>query len=252
MGSARATPPGVRPGAPGPCRGGRLQSSRPPEATDTARPISLVLDIGQGAGLAGASGVRPFLPPLLAGGLASADVGLDFDGTSWEFLERPPFLLVVVVLAAASYALDRRAAAARHPGDRGDDDPARAGDARDEPAPRRNLVEAAMALPAGMLLFAASLAEGGHPDWPGLVAGAACALLGYFSVALLLARARARVEAGAAGLFDLYAAAFAVALAAVAILLPPAGYVALAGFALLAVRARAAAGRKYQGLRILR
>ena len=43
--------------------------------------MSLFLDIGTGAGLASAHGVRPFLPPLLAGGLARGDIGIDFDGT---------------------------------------------------------------------------------------------------------------------------------------------------------------------------
>ena len=59
-----------------------------PEATGPgAAPMSLFLDIGQGAGLAGATGVRPFLPPLLAGALAREDAGIDFDGTDWSFLE---------------------------------------------------------------------------------------------------------------------------------------------------------------------
>ena len=31
----------------------------------------------------------PFLPPLLAGALARGDVGIDFDGTDWSFLESP-------------------------------------------------------------------------------------------------------------------------------------------------------------------
>ncbi len=69
--------------------------------------MSLFLDIGTGAGLAGATGVRPFLPPLLAGALARGDVGIDFDGTDWSFLESPAFLAAVLVLALASYALDR-------------------------------------------------------------------------------------------------------------------------------------------------
>ncbi len=69
--------------------------------------MSLFLDIGTGAGLAGATGVRPFLPPLLAGALARGDMGIDFDGTDWSFLESPVFLAAVVGLAVASYAVDR-------------------------------------------------------------------------------------------------------------------------------------------------
>src|ERR687894_811992 len=41
-------------------------------------PMNLFLDIGTGAGLASSTGVRPYLPPLLAGGLARADTGIDF------------------------------------------------------------------------------------------------------------------------------------------------------------------------------
>src|SRR2546423_15388106 len=70
--------------------------------------MSLFLDIGQGAGLASASGVRPFLPPLLAGALARGDIGLDFDGTGYHFLEAPGFLLAVLPLAVVAYALDLR------------------------------------------------------------------------------------------------------------------------------------------------
>ena len=50
------------------------------------------MDIGTGAGLAGATGVRPYLPPLPTGALRGADTGIDFDGTDWSFLESPVFL----------------------------------------------------------------------------------------------------------------------------------------------------------------
>src|SRR2546423_15720486 len=70
--------------------------------------ISLFLDIGQGAGLAGASGVRPFLPPLLAGALARGDIGIDFSGTDYHFLEKPAFLAAVFALPVLAYAADRR------------------------------------------------------------------------------------------------------------------------------------------------
>src|SRR3954452_10707774 len=102
---------------PFPARGRRLSSWRlvsvPPSA------IALFMDIGQGAGTAGASGVRPFLPALLTGALARSDSGIDFDGTDYSFLESSGFLLVVLVLAVAVYAVNRRAETSPQPVVRG-------------------------------------------------------------------------------------------------------------------------------------
>ena len=39
-----------------------------------------------------------------------ADAGIDFDGSGWQFLESPGFLLAVVALAAASYGAERSGA----------------------------------------------------------------------------------------------------------------------------------------------
>jgi hypothetical protein len=198
-----------------------------------AATISLFLDIGQGAGLAGASGVRPFLPPLLAGALARGDIGVDFSGTSYDFLESSGFLLAVLALAFVAYVLDRR-----RPG----------GGARD-PA---MLFLGAVALVVGALLFAGSLAEGHHQGWPGLLAGAACAALGYLAVALLFSRARRRIEGSAAALLSVYADGIALVLAALAIWVQPVGILAVIVFAVLIARARASGDRKYEGLRVLR
>jgi hypothetical protein len=204
----------------------------------TASPrMSLFLDIGQGAGVSGATGVRPFLPTLLTGALASQDAGVDFDGTDYSFLEKPWFLFVILLLTAAAYALGRRRAAGS--GQRAGRDPVAVG-------------SAVIGLVLGALLFAGSLADHGHSSWWGLPAGIACAALGYLAIAALFARARARVEAGAASLIDLYAEGIALAIAALSLFVEPAGYAALVLFLVLLVRSRGEGAQKYGGLRILR
>ena len=181
--------------------------------------------------------MRPFLPPLLAGALARANVGLDFDRSPFAFLEQGPFLLVVFALAVAAYAVDRRRAH-RRPGQQ----------ARDPLV----AVLGAVAVTIGALLFAGSLAAGGYEPWPGLVAGALCAGLGYAAAASLFGRVRRRLDPGAAAFLPAYADAAALAIAAVAVFVPPLSLVALVAFGVLLVRGRRRGQGKYQGLRILR
>ncbi len=200
--------------------------------------MSLFFDIGQGAGLAGSSGVRPFLPPLLAGALARNDAGIDFDGTSYSFLESPGFLLAVFVVAALAYALERRRVEHGAP-----------------PVDASTPVElaiGALGLAIGALLFAGSLADGGHVAWPGVIAGAAAAALGWVSVALLLRRARRRVTGSEGSFIAIYGDLIALGLAGLSILFPPIGFVGIAAFLVLLARTRTSSDQKYQGLRILR
>jgi hypothetical protein len=65
----------------------------------------LVYYIGLGLGLALAAGLRPFLPALLAGALASAGaLGVTFAHV-FHFLEAGWWLLAVTVAFVLSYAL---------------------------------------------------------------------------------------------------------------------------------------------------
>lgn len=202
--------------------------------------MSLFLDIAQGAGLASATGVRPFLPPLLAGALARGDLGVDFDGTDYSFLESPAFLAVVLALAVGAYAVER----ARAGGER-----ARQGDRARDPVAAAT---AMLAVALGGLLFAGSLAEADAEAWPGLLGGAACALLGVVAVGGLLARARGRLDEGAAVLLPVWADLAALALAGVAVLFPPAALLGVAALGYLTLAARRGEAQKYEGLRILR
>ncbi len=188
------------------------------------------MDIGQGAGLSGATGVRPFLPPLLAGGLARGDIAIDFDDSGWRFLESPGFLLAILALAVVWYVAERSGANRRVLGVGG-------------------LV---LGVVLGALLFGGSLAQSDDPALVGVVAGAACAALAFFAVGGLLARAARRLDDDAVGFLQLYADAGALVLAAVAVFLPPVSFLALAAFVLVLLKGRAAADRKYAGLRILR
>ncbi len=188
------------------------------------------MDIGQGAGLAGATGIRPFLPPLLAGALARADAGLDFDGTGWRFLESVPFMLGLLVLTVIWYGAERSGFDQRG----------------------LRVAGLAVALALGALLFAGSLVAGGSSAWLGAGAGLACAGLAYVAVGGLFERAARRLGGEQRGLLAVSADGAALLVAAVSILLPPAGYLAVAAFLLLILGSRREAGRKYAGLRILR
>lgn len=194
------------------------------------------MDIGTGAGLAGATGVRPYLPPLLAGALARGDVGIDFDGTDWSFLESPVFLAGVLALGVAAYMIERAGAG---PGAGGGRSPV-------------ELFAGVVGIVLGALLFAGALADGGEESWLGLVLGPLCAALGWLAVGGLVERARRRLEGGAAALLTLYADLAALALAALAIFVPPVSYLALIGFVVLLLGGRRREGEKYAGLRILR
>jgi uncharacterized membrane protein len=208
--------------------------------------MSLFLDIGQGAGVSGATGVRPFLPTLLVGALASNDAGIDFDATDYSFLESPWFLFVIVLLAAAVYAANGRFESAPL-----------------EPEKARRRADAlergsaVVGIVLGGLLFAGSLAADGRTSWWGLPAGIACAALAYFAAWTLFSRARRRLagqsEARVArSLIDIYAEGVGLALAALSVLVEPAGYAALLVFLFLLVRSRGGGAQKYGGLRILR
>jgi hypothetical protein len=199
--------------------------------------VSLAFDIGQGAGLAGATGVRPFLPPLLTAALASGDIGVDFDNTTFDWVESPGFMAVVLALAVVVYAIDRRVPPAPR--------------AEGRPPPAQATV-AVLAMSLGAVLFGASLAEGGQTEWPGVIAGMLVAFLGYAAVATLFARARSRLEGGAAALLNVYADVTSLLVAGLSILFPPLGFAVLLGFLVLLLRATRAGGEKYEGLRILR
>jgi hypothetical protein len=203
--------------------------------------MSLFLDIGTGAGLASAAGIRPYLPPLLAGGLARSDIGIDFDGTDLWFLESPGFLAAVVAVGAIAFLLERSEANRASP-----DLGGRAGRGPVE------ILSGLVGIALGTLLFAGALYDNGHPFWIGLLFGPICAALAWLAIGGLIERVRARLEPDQAALLTAYADAAALILAALAIFVPPLAYLAIPGFVVLLLGGRRREGQKYAGLRILR
>jgi hypothetical protein len=188
--------------------------------------MNLTFDIFQGIGIAAAIGVRPFLPALAVGALASGDVQIDFDHTHYSFIEHAPFLIGMVVGVAVAGLLERT---------------------------DRRFAEGVLgvaALTLGGLFFAAALAQDHHPAWPGWIAGVVCALVALFATRPLVARIRSRLEDTAA--LALYGEAAAVVFAVLSVVAPPVGLIGLAGLVWLLLAGRRRGEQKYAGLRILR
>jgi uncharacterized membrane protein len=191
--------------------------------------MKLLLDLLQGAGASAATGVRPFLPPLVYGLLASADLGVDFDGTAFSFLEAPWFLVLLGVLLLTAVAVRSRL---------------------ETPSGERMLLAAGVVL--GALQGAGTLDDRFDVWWPGLILGAVFAALGARVAADLLGRVRRRLDAEAAAALFLYAEAFALVLVGLSVLFPPLALLGIGLLVFLLLGGRRREGEKYAGLRILR
>ncbi len=193
--------------------------------------MEFVFDLLQGIGIAAAIGIRPMLPVLLAGALATRDIGLDFDGTDFAFLESWPFMLAAVLVTAALVYAGRNRTV--------------------EPVPLVWTLAAVCVL-LGALEAAGSLADRGHTIVPGVVLGAAAAALGFAAARDLFARVRRRLDAEAAAALPVYAESAALAGAGLSILFPPLALLLVGALAWLLIGGRRREGEKYAGLRILR
>ncbi|HEV7493797.1 DUF4126 family protein [Baekduia sp.] len=195
--------------------------------------MKLALDILQGLGLASAAGLRPFLPALLAGGLASADVGLDFDGTPFAFLESPWWLLLLAFALVATVFV--------------------------RPYLEKPAGEAALSgigIGLGALLCAASIDDRHATWWYGLLIGAAVAYLASSVSRAIFGRVRARFasagDSQAAAALPFYGEAAGLVVAGASILFPPLALVAVGFLIALLITGRRRGEQKYAGLRILR
>jgi hypothetical protein len=192
--------------------------------------VRLLIDILQGAGLAGAAGIRPFLPALVAGAFASADIGIDYDGTPFAFLEAPVWLLAAVVAVIAVVIAQRRGV----------------------PEGALESALSGIGIGLGALLFAATLADHYDVWWPGLLGGGLCAALAGAATRSLVVRTRARLDPEARAALPVYVEGTAIVLAALAVVVAPISLLALGFFAFLLRGGRRREGEKYAGLRILR
>ena len=196
--------------------------------------MDFVFDLLQGAGIAAAIGIRPFLPVLLVGALAAYDLGIDFDGTDFVFLEQAPLLAIVLVLLALStYAVRRAGPAALE-------------------IPPWIYLFGTYTVVLGLLYAAGAMADGGNSIVPGLIAGTLCAFLGLVVTRDLLIRTRKRLDAEAANALTLYAEGAGLLAAGASVLFPPLAVLVIGGLLALLLGGRRRAGEKYAGLRILR
>jgi hypothetical protein len=195
--------------------------------------MKLAFDILQGLGLGAATGLRPFVPALLAGALATGNVGLDFDGTAFSFLESPWWLLALAIGLVVAVLLRGRL----------EDGPGEA-------------ALSGIGIGLGALLCAGSIDDRHGTWWYGLILGAAAAYLASIVARGLFARVRKRFAAKgdqhAAAALPFYGEAAGLVVAGAAILFPPLSIIAIAFLVALLVTGRRRSQSKYAGLRILR
>ncbi|MHB1537444.1 MAG: DUF4126 family protein [Solirubrobacteraceae bacterium] len=196
---------------------------------------SLVFLIGLGLGLGVAAGIRPYLPALLAGVLASASVlGVRFAPGGYRFLAASWWLLAIAVVLVLAYAVQFRAGSKL----------------LESSAPAAAL--AALGAAVGALLFAGTLAARGEPWWPGLIGGAAAALLATGCLRPFVLRVRSRLDdVTAREAVSVYLDLLALLVAAVSAALPPLGYVAVVLVVWFGLAGRRRSAGRYAGLRIL-
>jgi hypothetical protein len=225
-------------------RADRFANAQQPHGSARARAIcmnGLVFYIGLGLGLAAACGVRPFLPLLLAGALASSgDLGVHFSHGHFHFLETTWWLLAVAAGLVVADAVQWFSGLSPV-----------AGAARSSTNALAAAVEG-IAYASGALLFAGTLSAHGDSWWPGLVGGVLAAALAARGVGPIIAGARERLpDRAAREALTVYLDATALVLAGLVALLHPLGYVVVAFAAYVLLRTRARTGERYAGLRIL-
>lgn len=217
--------------------GTATQTPRPPPPVARAlNDNSLVFMIGLGLGLGIAAGLRPFLPALLAGGLASGGLlGVRFAPGNYSFLQADWWLIAAAAALLVVYLLQLAFGAQRFD------------------AGALGAALGGLGIGVGALLFAGTLCSHGRIAWPGLIGGAAAALLAQAAVRPIVSGARGRLtDRTAREALTIYVDLAALLVAALVCLLHPLGYVAVALFAWLAfARRRRGDGGRYAGLRIL-
>ena len=109
-----------------------------------------------------------------------------------------------------------------------------------------------VALVLGALVAAGSVADRSEAWWAGIVAGLACAALGFQAARSLFGRVRRRLDEQAAGALPVYAEGAALLAAGLSILFPPLAVLIIAALVWLLAGGKRRAGEKYAGLRILR
>jgi hypothetical protein len=196
--------------------------------------MNTVLDLLQALGIGAAIGIRPFLPALLVGALAAGDLGVDYEGTDYRFLEKPVFL-VVMIAGLVAFDIVRR----------------RSGEETFENGPGLYVV-GLIAVVIAALEGAGSLADRGHSVVAGIVVGVIGSVLAVAALRPLFARVRSRLDPGAAGLLPLYREAMGLAAAGLSVLFPPLAIVIVGALIFLLAGGRRREGEKYAGLRILR